>query len=846
MFQTPTGQTLKFLLSLENLNKMTTSGQFFYTPTIQVLIARDDKTVIDVSDDIVSFELIRNVNAISEFSCMLNNKSRKYNIDSKLGGRINTMDRIIVYMSRTGTPLQVFSGYVVKAPIFNLLPNSVEIRARCTIKRLENTYWDATYPTFQALIPGLLSGITDTKQSSDGGTTAGIANLLVKVAGWDPAKIHIQQIPPTFMSQVLDTLDTVSKTLPILSTAFANAVNANGKKGGNGSSPSDKTHHVIPKNVPTNVSSNWAWGQTVLSLAGLPITNTTKLMMAKWMYREQGTDWAHNNNPLNYGLNSYDDLMLSAIDTAKALRPDTAGWIHYYNGIFDAFKDPNATEKTIAQALVDSIWDGGGDPPPKGHYGGDPSSITNIDTPPLLKDPNASGNDPTNGAQSLSSTPGDTGLNTAGQFAAQAIIQAARSQIGVPYVWGGSTPEGGFDCSGLIDWAFNTGAQIPLPHSANDIYLLGPSLPAGTAPQPGDLLFSQFDSSGKAQHVALVSDNTTGPNGLVGKYIAAPGTGQSVGEWDLYQNQIEAMTRPLALQSQYATGSLGLTVSGNSNNTSANTSGGPSLNINETFNTIFTLPQFNPAAIMTYGSNRAFISDESLLNSISQLVTATMRCYQSAGNGDFVCWFPDYFGHYGTAATMDIKNIEVISLEINHSDDYLVTHMAAIGDTVEMGQGVASVDIMDTQGIVSVQEDAIMKLLFFGATDKGTLQDLGFDAQKFLTKYGMRPFISQQPLIRSHLYEFSYALAMFMQKWSEQYNTLVELTFMPEIYPGMRLRFSDIFINNNKNDKVDTGGNLEVYVQSVSHQGTMSTGFTTSVTVTAPCVNGKMLNYGFN
>jgi hypothetical protein len=77
----------------------------------------------------------------------------------------------------------------------------------------------------------------------------------------------------------------------------------------------------------------------------------------------------------------------------------------------------------------------------------------------------------------------------------------------------------------------------------------------------------------------------------------------------------------------------------------------------------------------------------------------------------------------------------------------------------------------------------------------------------------------------------------FMTNWANQFSTNIELTFMPEIFPGMRLRFPEVIVQ---------GDALEIYVQSVSHNGSMSNGFTTSVTVTAPSSGGKMLYVGFN
>jgi cell wall-associated NlpC family hydrolase len=101
--------------------------------------------------------------------------------------------------------------------------------------------------------------------------------------------------------------------------------------------------------------------------------------------------------------------------------------------------------------------------------------------------------------------------------AANAVLMRALSLVGTPYRYGGDTPEGGFDCSGLVTYVYRDVLARPLPRSSVELARTGPAVP----PQrmaAGDLVV--FAPQGRVSHVGIYVGE--------GRFVHAPTTGGTV------------------------------------------------------------------------------------------------------------------------------------------------------------------------------------------------------------------------------------------------------------------------------------------------------------------------------
>lgn len=123
-------------------------------------------------------------------------------------------------------------------------------------------------------------------------------------------------------------------------------------------------------------------------------------------------------------------------------------------------------------------------------------------------------------AQSLTGTdPTAAATATAGSAGEQQAVAAARKYLGIPYLWGGTDPAKGMDCSGLTQRVFKD-LGIDIPRVSSDQARGGRQVASLAEARPGDLVFYDYSSRPGIDHVAMYIGG--------GKIIEAERTGTDI------------------------------------------------------------------------------------------------------------------------------------------------------------------------------------------------------------------------------------------------------------------------------------------------------------------------------
>lgn len=400
----------------------------------------------------------------------------------------------------------------------------------------------------------------------------------------------------------------------------------------------------------------------------------------------------------------------------------------------------------------------------------------------------------------------------------EGAVQFALSKVGrFPYVWGGKGPAN-YDCSGLVSAAFASinvkvpsqtgnirGAITQIPKSAagrGDIYepesghvtiLLGP---------PGTTLVQASTDSVPLPQQINVHAWYPGDGEWYGRACANGGADLS----SPYSSGATADggVAPSAIDQQ--SGALGMGTAGSAEPIARNL-----------FSYMFLPGTYASDVATMWPGEKAFVDGEPLIQVVKALCGASLRQFMSAPNGDFMAYYPDWWGLDGKPAVYRLEDIELKDVRIDFSDDALTTHVYVEGDFTMIGQTDQTLGWMDTAGVATVEDSWLYQRLIAVAPGD---PDSSLSGQDLMRRYGIRPLKQTYSMAGTHELELTLACQVFMEKWAQQYQTTISTTFMPELYPGMRIELAS--------------HNLSVYVTEVTHNGDFTNGFSTTASIMAP------------
>lgn len=823
-------------------------GTLVYSPDIEVMIESELHGIINVSDDIVSGNMSLNQNRPHTLSLQLDNPRRKYD------GAFMPNDRIVVRLKRLSF-LQVFAGYLESVPFASVWPRAVSLTASCTLKRLMYLLYD---PGTQAMMDLLNEfAIAPDGTSDDGNLTARAKAVLTNVAQIREENIHIGALPTDWWSTVSELYAQVSPFFDASVVDFVTGTTGGQTTVDGAFINNDVNDPSIMGPPSVNVTQMAAWyrskGKTDPPFA--PIEQICHWFIAHGMSEGVRGDLAfvhscietgwftngdsrqrnnftgighYDNAPAGFTFDTPSQGVLAAIQLYKKyalgndvamtnpdVSPDGPGGGHQTYSALAAVWATDPGLGPLGISLFQNLLASAGTT----MAGLDPNTTTNGSTTtqtavPPTRDPDAGPRTPTTTQTTVPPTRDP---------------DAGAAPVGNEFVFP-LPPEyqGTYGDNFGEDRSSNRPADaVDKTHDGIDIMC-----PAGTAlfaVRSGTIAQASNDISSRAGrritlvdsennhfkyfHLQTISVNQ-GDTVRAGQQIGTAG-GSGKGSNTGYSPHLHIEWRPDGGEEQNI---FPLLTGGTM------PSGGTSGSLISGQFQIYDPGEAARQESTALAGIRRLMNDggNNVHGLVQELFGAAMRSYCSAPNGDIIAWFPDYFDNYGTAGKAVIEDIELIDFTINWSDTGMVTHQFVTGTYEGLHQESNPNDLtyrFNTHGIASIDFPQILEALFGS--------DAGFwtNPDAIYQRFGARPnFDGITALIRDpgsgSSGEFFYAVHQFMFNWAAMFSASVQVSFMPELWPGMLMQ-------------IPSQG-LQVYVTQVNHSWNMQTGFTTSAQVIAP------------
>jgi cell wall-associated NlpC family hydrolase len=824
-----------------------------YSPGVKVYIQTEKKGTLDISDDLTRGTLVRRSDGVSTFQFGLQNARRKYD------GVFAPNDRIVVMMKRFSW-LRVFTGYLNSVPLVTGWPMEVTFNASCSLKRLQYWFWDPGLSASQTMVANAITAVKKDNDNGDAGVTNAVLTILNSVVGWPEEKVHIAGIPPNwfkFAEKIAKDVDAKAEEADAIAAQFYDILGGAGSVGGASGGIGGLFNGTLKPGK---------YGNETL--------NASQLAIIKTIYNAGSQDGMskHVISAAFCAGRAESDFNATVVNSIGAtglfqMRP-SMGWgtsaqckdpVYASHKWFSVAKGIKSRETMtyghLAQAVERSGDSSGGiyqrwAPMADALYAALAAGSSAATTP---------NTNPGNVGQAVGAAVASAVGAATGKATGLKLVQTALNLIKVnphiPYREGGDSPPSTkpqnvryLDCSSFTQWVYyqTLGSLHGFPRTA-DVQAgycgaHGKILTPGSAMKiRGALMF--WDNNGKAYatksgfgHASHVEMSIGDGTHTVGSHHS--GTYASVvntkGFWHI---------GGLLPNIDYSADGGGVGVDfGGSGDDAAGATGGvqlstgaqqPWYNPNDEFDKMFGnnpwVPQYNvdSAESEALVGIRALLNDQPLLPYIKNLMNSTMRSFSSAPNGDLIAWFPDYYGIWGTSASMVIEPIELQDFYVEWSDDFFVTHQFTVAPRGQQGLDLLSGEVnpnsplqaVTTLGIATIDIPSIMYALF-------GLEPSADAAQKFIAyiykRFGARPDFQQMPGVTGPRGEFFSAIFLFMRQWAYQYNADVPITFMPELWPGMNIKVPAF--------------DFQAYVTTVTHnfQFGDNPSFTTTANIAAP------------
>lgn len=820
-----------------------------YAPGVEVIIGTDNG-LIDVSEDIESGSVSIREDSPHSLNLRLINPRRKYD------GVFSPNDRVVVRLKRIRW-VQVFSGYLDRVPLRSSWPRNIELIATCTMKKILYRSYDEG----SAAVSSLHEKFFEMSDKADGGLSARAVAMLTEIARWPEEKIHIGRLPDKWASSTAALYEKYKEILAptpeALSAIAAMSDNNTGMIGGSSVS-NIPDGSFINDNVgdpslmgPSTVTAQEAAAYCNRTRPNGPGVKATWLELAN-LYISMGnaegvrgdlifcqslfeTGWYTNNGSVKYnnfsgighgdhmtadqaskfssisnGVKAHIQLIKKVVmgnDAPMALpKTDRPRWLGRTGAktLSDLFKvgyhtTPNYHERVlpIFRGMLQSAGKTMSGAPKKN------TSLPNLDAL----------NSSIGAKKKNTSLPNVDALNaTIGASKKSGSISSAQFVFPVP---GGNLSGSGFGprkapTAGAS--TFHKGQDIG---ASQGTPILAPRdmkiTRAGTAGGYGNAVFGsdlQFPNvTYEFGHIMnggiLVS---SGQTVRAGQQIAKVGsTGVSTGphlHFTMKINGVAVDPKP------YLQGSARVDGSGPPGGGEHQMGDGSSM---------FSASGYKQAVDITstyLTGHRALMNDTPLLPAVKSFINASMRSFCSAPNGDLIAWYPDYFDRHDISAKMVLEDIELIDFTIDWDDRHLVTHQFVIGSVHGMfipSPEADTIKMINTMGVATAEMEELLEDLI------GSPMSI----KEVLDRMGPRPSTERMPAVTDPRAEFYFAIHLFCKAWAQQFSNTIQVSFMPEIWPGMLLMVPS--------------QDVQVYVQGVTHSWDFAGGgFTTTVDVCAP------------